>query len=187
VRVTEFELNRPILLEGRAHEDVRGIFMETYRQDQSPVLPNNRGWVQDNMSRSRKAGTVRGLHWQISPNPQDKLVSVLKGAILDVVVDLRINSQTFGECTTFNLTENTNQKLLIPVGFGHGFCTLSEDTIVAYKCSAYYDAKAERSLLWCDPCLDVSWPVCPQHAIVSEKDQLAPLLSQLAKQDLFNL
>jgi dTDP-4-dehydrorhamnose 3,5-epimerase len=187
VGVNETNEYRPILLDGKAHADDRGVFMETFRADQSFNLPNDRAWVQDNVSRSLKAGTVRGLHWQISPNPQDKLVCVLKGAILDVVVDVRASSITFGKAVTFNLKENTNQKVFIPIGFAHGFCTLVDDTIVAYKCSAYYDVVAERSLLWCDPSLNVQWPIAPQHAIVSEKDGRAPLLSQLSKQDLFAL
>jgi dTDP-4-dehydrorhamnose 3,5-epimerase len=187
VSVTDLEIIGPVLLEGKAHVDARGVFMETYRADRWANTLGGKTWVQDNMSRSSRAGTVRGLHWQISPNPQDKLICVLKGAILDVVVDLRHNSASFGKTAVFNLSEDTNRQLFVPVGFAHGFCTLADDTIVVYKCSAHYDLNAERSLLWCDPSLDVPWPVSSEHAIVSEKDERAPLLAQLAKQDLFDL
>jgi dTDP-4-dehydrorhamnose 3,5-epimerase len=183
----EFGSDGPVLIDGKAHSDPRGVFMETFRADRLPSLPNGRLWVQDNMSRSTKSGTVRGLHWQIAPKPQDKLICVLKGAILDVVVDLRIQSSTFGKAATFHLLENTNQQLLVPIGFAHGFCTLSDDTIVAYKCSAYYDPTAERSMLWCDPVLGIAWPVSSQHAIVSDKDGVAPLMAHLGTQDFFDL
>jgi dTDP-4-dehydrorhamnose 3,5-epimerase len=187
VTVSRVTIEGPVLLEGKIHVDARGAFMETYRADRSGDLLNGGSWVQDNVSRSTKAGTVRGLHWQTPPFAQAKLVSVLKGAILDVVIDLRFASSTFGKAATFNLSDAANQQLFVPVGFAHGFCTLSDDTIVAYKCSSLYNAIAERSLLWCDPSLDIAWPIAHPQAIVSDKDGQAPLLSHVAKQDFFDL
>jgi dTDP-4-dehydrorhamnose 3,5-epimerase len=187
VQVSRSQIEGPLLLEGKIHVDARGAFMETYRADQVADLLDSGNWVQDNVSRSTKAGTVRGLHWQNPPFAQAKLVSVLKGAILDVVIDLRLSSSTFGKAATFNLSDAANQQLFVPMGFAHGFCTLSDDTIVGYKCSAIYTASAERSLLWCDPAIDVAWPIGREQAIVSDKDSQAPLLSHLAKQDFFDL
>jgi dTDP-4-dehydrorhamnose 3,5-epimerase len=187
VTVSKVTIEGPLLLEGKIHMDARGAFMETYRADRSGDLLNGGAWVQDNVSRSTTTGTVRGLHWQSPPFAQAKLVSVLKGAIMDVVIDLRLSSGTFGKAATFHLSDAANQQLFVPIGFAHGFCTLSDDTIVAYKCSSPYHASAERSLLWCDPSLSVAWPISREGAIVSDKDGQAPLLSQLGQQDLFDL
>jgi dTDP-4-dehydrorhamnose 3,5-epimerase len=187
VQIDEFDSGGPVLVRDKIYRDERGLFAETFRAHKTPALKEQRNWVQDNMSRSTKAGTVRGLHWQALPMAQDKLVGVVKGAILDVVVDLRRKSATFGKAAGVRLSEEENQQLFVPVGFAHGFCTLVDDTIVTYKCSAYYDTATERSLAWHDRVLGIAWPVSVADGIVSAKDQSAPLLSQVNPQDFFDL
>lgn len=187
MHLQETKIIYPLLIEGSVHGDERGVFMETFRADRFPDLLSGRTFVQDNMSRSVHAGTVRGLHWQVGTFAQDKLVSVLRGSVLDIVVDLRIGSTGFGRAKSFTLSENTNQQLLVPIGFAHGFCTLEDNTIVTYKCSAVYDHASERGLLWQDPALEIEWPVTPEAAILSDKDKAAPLLSELRPEDLFAL
>lgn len=178
----ETEIKDVLLLKPKVHQDSRGFFLESYRKE----LFYNRNidieFVQDNLSMS-KLGTLRGLHYQIE-KPQDKLVMVVQGKILDVAVDLRQSSPTFGEYTSRVLSDKNKHQLFIPKGFAHGFSVLSEEAIVAYKCSDYYNPDGERGLRWNDPQLDIEWEV--NDPIISGKDQQQPLLKEIPKQDLFN-
>jgi dTDP-4-dehydrorhamnose 3,5-epimerase len=162
------------LLTPRRFEDERGAFCEVYRKDALERLGVLRECVQDNHSISRRAGTVRGLHYQIAPHAQDKLVRVVRGAILDVALDLRRASATFGQHVSFVLSAANGNQLLVPVGFAHGFCTLEPDTEVLYKVTAYYAPAHERGVLWNDPDLGIDWPVSPADALLSDKDQRLP-------------
>ncbi|GJE43434.1 dTDP-4-dehydrorhamnose 3,5-epimerase [Methylobacterium soli] len=159
--------------------DDRGWFSETYRADRLEEAGVAAAFVQDNQSFSAPAGTVRGLHFQLAPAAQAKLVRVLAGAILDVAVDLRRASPTFGRHVALRLDAAGGEQLFVPAGFAHGFCTLEPDTMVAYKVDAYYSPEHDRALLWNDPALAIPWPVSPETAILSAKDSRAPTLAGL--------
>jgi dTDP-4-dehydrorhamnose 3,5-epimerase len=185
MKITPLALDGIMLVEGPVFEDARGAFLETWREDRFGQAGMATNWQQDNLSRSRLKGTIRGLHWQMPPFAQAKLVRVITGRILDVIVDIRRGSQTFGQAIGVELSGDVNQALLVPVGFAHGFCTLVDNTVVTYKTSAVYDPSSERSLRWASPDLNIAWPVNTQDAIISEKDGLAPVWADLAQEDLF--
>jgi dTDP-4-dehydrorhamnose 3,5-epimerase len=159
------------------HGDARGFFMETWRQDTFARAGINDEFVQDNQSFSASIGTVRGLHYQRAPHAQSKLVRVLQGRILDVVVDLRRSSPAYGRHVMIELDAESGKSLYVPIGCAHGFCTLTPDCLVSYKCSSYYAAAAEGGLLWNDPELGIVWPVTAKLAILSDKDKTWPTLS----------
>ena len=167
------------LLVPRKLGDERGFFSPTY--DKRAFAESGIGlvFVQDNHSQSVKQGTVRGLHFQISPWAQDKLLRVVAGSIFDVAVDLRRSSPTYARHVAVELSaENWNQ-LLVPAGFAHGFCTLEPDTEVFYKVTNYYAPDHDRGLLWNDPALGIEWPVSAAEAVVSERDRNWPTLAEL--------
>lgn len=164
VLATEFD--GLLVLETRAFSDARGNFTETWRQD---WLSDTR-FVQDNLARSLKRGTVRGLHFQNPPYAQAKLVSCLKGAIFDVALDLRPQGATFGKVFTIELSEANGKQLFIPEGFAHGYCTLCDDTWVAYKVNAPYAPDHEGGIMPFDDALNIDWPVGQDAAILSPKD-----------------
>lgn len=159
--------------------DHRGFFSETYTKRTFAEAGIDLDFVQDNHSRSADRGTVRGLHFQAPPFAQDKLVRVLKGAILDVAVDLRRGSPSFGRHVAVELTEESWQQLLVPVGFAHGFCTLVPDTEVFYKVTNYYAPQHDFGVLWNDPDLGIRWPVSDAEAVLSEKDSRQPRFGDL--------
>jgi dTDP-4-dehydrorhamnose 3,5-epimerase len=159
--------------------DDRGWFSETYRADALMAGGIADTFIQDNQSFSAQSGTLRGLHFQLAPAAQAKLVRVLSGAILDVAVDLRQGSPTYGRHVAVRLDAQASEQLYVPVGFAHGFCTLEPDTMVAYKVSAYYSAAHDRNLLWSDPDLAIAWPVDAAQAMLSDKDKAAPRLNAL--------
>jgi dTDP-4-dehydrorhamnose 3,5-epimerase len=159
--------------------DMRGYFSETYVHRDFAASGIFEKFVQDNQSFSADAGTVRGLHFQISPFAQTKLVRVLRGNIFDVVVDLRRDSGTFGKHLTVGLSAEKNDQLFVPVGFAHGFCTLAPDTEVFYKVDNVYSSAHDRGLNWADPALGIQWPVNESQAILSERDRTLPMLSAL--------
>lgn len=160
--------------------DTRGYFSETYVSRDFATIGIIDNFVQDNQSYSAAAGTVRGLHFQIPPFGQAKLVRVLRGKILDVVVDLRRGSETFGKHVAVGLSAEGAEQLFVPVGFAHGFCTLVADTEVFYKVNNVYSSAHDRGLNWADPALEIDWPVNEKEAILSEKDRALPMLSGLA-------
>ena len=170
-----------LLLKPEVYRDQRGFFLETYRDEHLQSAGISVDFVQDNLSKSQQ-NTVRGLHYQIE-QPQDKLIMVMQGHILDVAVDVRPHSPTFGDYTAVELTEENKYQLFIPKGFAHGFSVLSEEALVYYKCSDYYYPDGERGLYWDDPNLDIDWKV--DEPIVSEKDQEQPLFEDIPKEDLF--
>jgi len=165
----------------RVFEDARGRFCETYSKRTFAEATGGVEFVQDNVSRSTRKGSVRGLHFQLPPMAQAKLVRVLRGAILDVAVDLRAGSATFGRHVSARLDERDDDQLFVPAGFAHGFCTLVDDTEVFYKVDALYSAEHDRALLWSDPDLGIDWPVAVADAILSEKDRAAPRLRDLSE------
>jgi dTDP-4-dehydrorhamnose 3,5-epimerase len=157
--------------------DRRGDFSETFRAEWFDGFE----FVQDNHSRSIMAGTVRGLHFQVPPRASDKLVRVSRGSALDVAVDLRIGSPTFGRHVAFVLSADGGEQLLVPRGFAHGFVTLEPDTEVVYKVTDYHSAEHDKGLLWNDPALGIDWGVEPGHATVSERDRSHLPLDRLAE------
>lgn len=157
--------------------DPRGYFAETYvrRDFAAAEIPHE--FVQDNESLSRKVGTVRGLHFQIRPFAQAKLIRVLTGRIFDACVDLRRSSPRYGRHAAVELSAESGDQLFVPVGFAHGFCTLEPDTSVLYKVDAVYSAEHDRGIAWSDPGLGIPWPVGKDAAIVSAKDAALPPLA----------
>jgi dTDP-4-dehydrorhamnose 3,5-epimerase len=169
-------LDGPILLESRVIGDERGFFCETFRADAYAALGVEVGFVQDNHSRSTR-GVLRGMHFAVGAG-QAKLVRVARGAIFDVVVDLRRGSPTFGEWEGHDLDDVHGRQLFVPVGFAHGFVVRSEVADVVYKCSAYYDGALERTLSYSDPAIGIEWPA--DEPLVSARDREAPLLAEIA-------
>lgn len=164
------------LLQPKRHSDERGYFCELYHRErlaEAGILDN---FVQDNHSLSRMAGTLRGLHFQAPPAAQAKLVRCGRGAIFDVVLDIRIGSPTYGRWEGYELTEENGNQLYVPIGFAHGFLTLQSNSEILYKCSDYYSAESEGSIRW-DTC-GVDWPLNIQP-ILSEKDKLATKFEDL--------
>lgn len=168
------------LIQGRRFNDARGWFMELHRREGQEELPD---FVQDNVSLTSQPAVVRGLHFQRPPHAQAKLVTVLAGAILDVIVDLRRNSPDFGRPTAIHLSASSGQHLLVPAGFAHGFCSLQPETLIHYKVSAPYAPQAEGGIAWDDPDLGIDWPFTAAEILVSEKDALLPRLRDLTPID----
>src|SRR5262249_5778348 len=159
--------------------DHRGFFSEVFRKDAFANAGIDCEFVQDNHSLSAAAGVVRGLHWQVGATAQHKLVRVLKGAILDVAVDIRRRSPTFGKHVVVELTDENWKQIFVPIGFAHGFVTLAPDTEVVYKVSAYYSPADERGLRWNDPNLGVNWGIKDGAATLSDRDTKHPLFAEL--------
>ncbi len=149
--------------------DDRGFFMRTYDVKIFKEFGLNKEWVQENHSRSEKKGILRGLHFQLPPFSETKLVRCIKGAVFDVFVDLRVNSDTFGEWDYIVLSEENKKMIFIPRGFAHGFCTLTEYSEVLYKVDNYYSKQHERGIIWNDKAINIDWPV--NNPILSEKDK----------------
>jgi dTDP-4-dehydrorhamnose 3,5-epimerase len=174
------DLAGPLLVEVRRFADARGAFAETYNPRDFAELGIAECFVQDNWSRSDLTGTVRGLHFQRPPRVQAKLVRVLRGAILDVAVDLRRSSPTFGQHVAVELEEGDGRMLYVPGGFAHGFCTLRPGTEIAYKVSDLYAPACDAGVAWDDPDLGIEWPVAPAAVVLSEKDARLPRLRDLS-------
>lgn len=182
MNITDLALPDVKLVRLATHRDQRGSFMETYREaDWLPLLGGAR-FVQDNQSRSRSAGTLRGLHYQIAPSAQAKLVQVLAGRILDVAVDLRRGSPGFGRHVAVEMAAEDGLQVFVPAGFAHGFLTLEDDCLVSYKVTAGYDPAAERGIAWNDPDLAIAWPR-RDAIILSPRDGAWPRLKD--QPDLF--
>lgn len=169
-----------MLVEPRRFEDMRGWFMETWSEAASLEAFGGVRFVQDNQSLSRATGTVRGLHFQLPPHAQAKLVRVVRGAILDVAVDIRAGSATFGQHVAVELSADNARQLFVPAGFAHGFITRAPDTEVAYKVSDIYAPACEGGLLWDDPALGIDWGPGAATAVVAERDRSWPKLADLA-------
>ena len=171
------------LLVLKKHGDSRGFFSETYNRSAFAALGIGLEFVQDNQALSGASGTVRGLHYQIPPVAQAKLVRVTRGRIFDVAVDIRRGSPTFGKVAYSELSADEWNQLYIPAGFAHGYCTITADTEVIYKVSDYYTPAHERAIRWNDPAIRIKWPVNEADAIVSDRDRRSLLLGQ--QPDLF--
>lgn len=174
MQITTTHLPDLKILEPRVFEDSRGYFFESYNE--ATFKHNGIGFefVQDNQS-SSSYGVIRGLHYQLPPHAQTKLVRVLYGTILDVVLDIRQGSPTFGQHYSIELSAENKKQLLVPRGFAHGFSVLSEKAVVLYKCDGFYNKESDAGILYNDPALNIDWKIPADKAIVSEKDQVLPL------------
>ena len=175
MNVVELELPGLKLIEPKVFGDARGQFLETWNAERYAAAGIPGPFIQDNLSRSRR-NTVRGLHWQ-DPNPQGKLVSVVAGAVWDVVVDIRRDSSAFGKWYGVELSADNRRQLWVPTGFAHGFAVLSEFADFSYKVTGPYSPKDEHVLRWNDPAIGIDWKIDPAAAILSDRDAAAPSLS----------
>ncbi len=180
LRTTEKSLPGVLLIEPAVFGDDRGFFLETYHKGKYGEAGIPKGFVQDNHSHSRKF-TLRGLHYQLQ-HPQGKLVYVISGEILDIAVDIRLGSPTFGRWTGTLLSNENKRQLWVPEGFAHGFCVLSETADVLYKCTDLYTPGDEYGILWSDPTIDIVWPI--ENPLLSEKDAKNPELNSVPKEHL---
>lgn len=158
------------------HGDARGWFAETFNAATLEPMIGRRDWVQDNHAASAQAGTVRGLHLQIAPHAQDKLVRCVRGAVCDVAVDVRVGAPTFGRHVSAVLSADNGVQIFVPKGFAHGYVTLTPDAEVIYKVTDFYNRDAERGVAWDDPALAIDWGVAPGAAILADRDRQWPAL-----------
>ncbi len=180
MNIIETALAGVVLIEPKIFGDERGFFFEAYQAERYRTVGLNKPLVQANISRSAK-GVLRGLHYQLI-QPQDKLVSVLKGRVFDVAVDIRPDSNTFGQWVGFELNDTNHRQLLVPKGFAHGFEVLSDEADFLYQCSDYYHPASERGIAWNDPDLAINWQT--QTPSLSMKDQVNPRLKEVAIEHL---
>ncbi|MDC0478379.1 dTDP-4-dehydrorhamnose 3,5-epimerase [Flavobacteriaceae bacterium] len=172
------KLDGLVVLKPTVFKDNRGYFMESYNQKNINKLLGNVNFVQDNESESTR-GVLRGLHFQKPPYTQAKLVRCLKGSVLDIVLDLRKDSKTYGIFETISLTEENKKQLFIPKGFAHGFIVLSKSAIFSYKVDNYYNPDSESGVLWSDLDLNIDWKINKNEIIVSEKDKNLPTFNEI--------
>lgn len=178
--ITPLPFDGAYLISHKPIKDYRGYFMRSYDHRIFFSHNINHQWVQENQSLSEKKYTIRGLHFQTSPASETKLVRVIKGSVFDVFVDLRKHSKTYGKWYGIELSDKNHKSLLIPKGCAHGFCTLQDNTIIAYKVDAEYSPDNERTLLYSDPDIGIEWPIQDGiDPIISEKDQNAVTLKNL--------
>lgn len=176
MEIEKLDIEGLLIIRPRIFQDERGYFFESFHRKKLKAQGLDAEFVQDNLSKSTK-GVLRGLHFQNPPYAQGKLVQVIKGAVLDVVVDIRKNSSTYGQFYSIELNERNKLSFYIPEGFAHGFLTLEEETIFSYKCTNFYEPSAESSIKWNDPQLNIDWEI--ENPIVSEKDSQAPSFNTL--------
>lgn len=170
-----FDIAGPLLVTTKRFEDSRGFFCESYNARALAEIGIDVTFVQDNHSRSRIRGTVRGFHFQSLPHAQEKLVRVVRGRILDVALDLRLHSKTYGKHVAVELGAEDGRQLYIPVGFAHGICTLEDDTEVIYKVSNFWAPNCEGGVLWNDPALGIAWPAFAGTQVSAKDLALPPL------------
>jgi len=183
MEIVETEIPGVYLIRLAAREDERGYFMRTYDREIFARHGLETEWVQENQSRSVIQGTLRGLHFQRGQAAETKLVRVLSGSVLDVAVDIRKGSPTFGRHVCAELSAENRTALYIPRGFAHGFCTLAPNSVVSYKVDNFYSPELEGGLLWSDPLLNIRWPMPGEPACLSEKDKTWPALAGLEPVD----
>lgn len=168
-----------LIIEPKILKDDRGYFYESYNKQKFDEAGINANFVQDNQSLSQK-GTLRGLHAQSNPHAQGKLVRVIKGRVIDVALDIRKKSETYGQHVAVELSGDNHLMFWVPPGFLHGFVTLEDETIFTYKVTSLYDKNSEFGILWNDPELNIDWSIDPEEIILSEKDKVLPLFKSLA-------
>jgi dTDP-4-dehydrorhamnose 3,5-epimerase len=186
MKFTRTHIQDVIIVEPQVHGDDRGYFVESFRQDKlDEFLGFKIDFIQDNESKSGK-GVLRGLHYQLPPAAQTKLVRVIQGSVLDIAVDIRKGSSTFGQYVAVELTGQNKKQLLVPRGFAHGFVVLEENTVFSYKVDNYYSPENDRGIAFNDAALNIDWRISSEKLNLSEKDKVQPLLHQLADKDVFD-
>ena len=184
MKFTKTAISDIIIIEPKVHKDSRGYFLESFRADKlEDFLGYKINFCQDNESKSSK-GVLRGLHYQLAPYAQTKLIRVIKGKVLDVAVDIRKESPTFGKHIAIELSSENKKQLLVPRGFAHGFVVLEENTIFSYKVDNYYSSISDRGILFSDEDLDINWILDKSELILSQKDRVQPKLSE--SDDIFD-
>jgi len=178
MKITKTKIKGLLIIEPQVFKDERGFFLETYNQKIYEEAGIKYDFVQDNLSKSAK-GVLRGLHYQVNPFAQGKLVQVIQGAVLDVAVDIRFGSPTFGQYASVELDEKNKKQFWIPPGFAHGFVSLTDGAIFSYKCTNLYNPESERGIIWNDPSLKINWKT--KSPIVSEKDKKNKLFKDIEK------
>lgn len=184
MKIIKTKIPELLIIEPKVFEDSRGYFFESYNKSVYEKENLRFNFVQDNQSQS-EYGVIRGLHYQIEPYAQTKLVRALSGVIYDVAVDIRKDSPTFGQWVGVELSEENKRQVLVPKGFAHGFSVLSETAVVFYKCDNFYRSEADRGIIYNDKSMNIDWKVDPDKAIVSEKDLQHPLLVDAANNFVF--
>ena len=182
MKITRSKLKGVIVIEPDFFKDNRGFFFESYSRKKYSDAGMDMEFVQDNHSASTK-GTLRGMHWQLPPNAQSKLIRVCVGEVFDVAVDIRKDSPTFGQWEGFFLSAENKKQVLLPAGFAHGFCVISDYAEFLYKCDAYYSPKDERGFDWNDITVNIKWPL--DNPILSNRDLSHPQFNDLKSSDLF--
>lgn len=178
MNIIETNIEGVIIIEPRLFEDERGYFFESFNQKEFQEKVCKTTFIQDNESKS-SYGVIRGLHFQKPPFAQSKLVLKLKGAVLDVAVDIRKGSPTFGQHVAVELTEDNHRQFFIPRGFAHGFSVLSKEVIFQYKCDNFYAPQSEGAIAWDDPDLGIDWQISIDEILLSEKDKSHPKLAEI--------
>ena len=173
MKIIKTEIPDLLIIEPKVFEDERGYFFESFNKNEFKDENLELSFVQDNESKSSK-GVLRGLHYQLAPYAQTKLIRVLEGEIMDVAVDIRKNSPAFGNWLGFRLSGVNKKQLFVPHGFAHGFAVLSDTAVVLYKCDKYYNPEAERGIIFNDPYLNIDWGLDTSKAIISDKDRIHP-------------
>ena len=178
MKITKTALDGVVIIEPQVFEDARGYFFESWNKAKMEEAGLNYDFIQDKQSKSCY-GTIRGIHFQKGEFSQAKLVRVLQGTVLDVAVDLRKDSKTFGQHVAVELSAENNRQLMIPRGFGHGFSVLTPTAVFAYKCDNVYNKASEAGIRFDDPALGIDWKVKPEEAVLSDKDKILPFLKDV--------
>jgi len=179
MQIQRFAIRDLLLIRPAKHTDARGFFSEVYRSDAFLAEGVDAQFVQDNHVYSRMSGILRGLHFQAPPHAQGKLVRCIKGTILDVAVDIRVGSPTFGHHVAIELSATNWQQVWVPPGFAHGYVTLEADCEVIYKVTQYWNPSSERGIAWDDPALAIDWNVSPSKVMMADKDRALPRLADV--------
>jgi dTDP-4-dehydrorhamnose 3,5-epimerase len=179
-------LDLPRIILPKRFVDHRGWFSESFHKRRLAEIGITCAFVQDNQSCSKRTGTLRGLHFQVPPAAQAKLVSVVHGRILDVVVDVRRGSPTYGQHVSTELSAESGRQIYIPVGFAHGFLTLEDDVLVTYKASQHYVSAYDSGIRWNDPDIAYPWPIAEAKLVISDKDRRLPFLTEFASPFLYD-
>ncbi len=177
MKITKTDIEGVVVIEPRIFDDARGYFFEAFSEREFAEQVCDCHFVQDNEAKS-SFGVIRGLHFQLPPHAQSKLVRVISGRILDVAVDIRKSSPTFGKYVAVELSGENHRQIFIPKGFAHGYSVLSEEAIVAYKCDSYYAPESEGAIAWDDTDLAIDWHIPAEKVILSEKDKHHPTLTE---------
>lgn len=179
MEIQNFSIEGPFEIIPRKIDDERGYFSEIFRLNAFAEHASDVEFVQDNQSLSVQIGTIRGIHFQSHPMAQGKLVRCLAGSLLDIAVDLRAGSLTYGRWISLILSPEENNQLWVPVGFGHAFCTLKPNTVISYRVTSYYSPEHDKGVAWDDPDIGIDWPAVADPETLSGKDRVQPMLAEL--------